>query len=141
MTNWIRKRWTELRFGFSLYMNMPLALFTSATVLYKLLIVDNEVLAPLFPSFTFFGILMISIIVPVAVIFGHFHNKDQLEVDLEIAVRNNPLTAKFTLILLRSIRKTASEEEMNWLDKELVGIVDEGKKKDSLKRDSKVSLD
>jgi len=138
MTNWIRKRWTELRFGFSLYMAMPLAIMNSIIILYKLMIVDNEILAPLFPSFSAFGVIMISIAIPSAIVFGHFHNKDQLEVDLEIAVRNNPLTAKFTLILLRAIRQTASEKEMDWLDKELVGIVEEGKKKDSLKQKGKV---
>jgi len=129
LTNWIRKRWTELRFGFSLYMAMPLAIMNSIIILYKLMIVDNVVLAPLFPSFSIFGIIMISVAIPSAIVFGHFHNKDQLEVDLEIAVRNNPLTAKITLILLRSIRGTASEKEMDWLDSEMVGIVNDGKKK------------
>jgi len=129
MTNWIRERWTELRFGFSLYMAMPLSIITSVTVLYKLLVVDNELLAPLFPSFTIFAIIMISTVIPSAIIFGHFHNKDQLEVDLEIAVRNNPFSAKITVILLRSIRGTASKEEMDWLDNEMEGIIHDGEKK------------
>jgi len=130
MTNWIRKRWTELRFGFGLYMAMPLSLATTATVLYKLLIVDNEILSPIFPSFTIFALLMVFIGLPTAIGLGYYHNKHQLEVDLEIAIRNNPLTAKITVILLRAIRGTASEKEMDWLDKEMEGIIHDGEKKE-----------
>jgi len=110
-------------------MAMPLSLITSTTVVYKLAIVDNDILGPLFPSFVIFGIIMVSLIIPTAMAFGNRHNSHQLEVDLEIGIKNNPYAASITRILLGAIRGDASEEDMDWLKHEMEKIENKHKKK------------
>ena len=69
---------------------------SNIAVLYKLVVVDNKVLAPEFSSLTVFTIFGILVSVPTAIVLGLFHVRrtGAYAADASLSVESNPYTYK-----------------------------------------------
>ena len=69
-------------------------------------------------------IIFILLYVPVAIIIGAWHKKSQMRIDVDVALRHNPLFAKMIRVLLDVQTGKASQEEIDDFRKMLKQIED-----------------
>ena len=93
--DWGKRRWFEFRRGHNTYLVFIPSALNTILLAFNLIIIayfqlDNN---PLY--LFFFGLLVVTIYVPVAILFGHFHNKNQLATDVTIDSLANPILVGF----------------------------------------------
>jgi len=81
-----------------------------------------EVLEEIFPNLWSFIIVFVLIYIPVAILIGAWHRRTQLKVDIEVAIRQNPIWAKMFRTLIDIQTGKASKEEIEKARKFLMSI-------------------
>jgi hypothetical protein len=111
MIEWARRRWTDVRNGFSLYIGLTIG-FVDFILLIRL---NYPYLFPYTP-------LIAMGLVAIAGSVGYFHRVFQWGTDNNSAYEQAPLSAKITKVMLKSIQGTATKEEIEWTLEKLSSI-------------------
>jgi len=121
-TGFIRRRWYDFRQGHGVYLIFMLSFANFILIFHRLLIERVEVLEKIFPNLWIFIIVFVLLYIPIAILIGAWHRKTQLKVDIEVAVRQNPIWAKMFRTLIDIQTGKASKEEIESARKFLKSI-------------------
>jgi len=124
--SWGRRRWFDFRQGHSVYLIFALSFGNFILIFHRLLIERVESLNEIFPNLWIFAIVFILLYIPVAVLIGAWHRRTQLKVDMEVAIRQNPMWAKVFRMMMDIQTGRASKEEIESVRKLLKSIEDKG---------------
>ena len=122
--NWIQRRWFDFRQGHSYYLIFVLSFGNFILIFHRLFIERIPELNGIFGNLGIFVIIFILLYVPVAIIIGAWHKKSQMRIDVDVALRHNPLFAKMIRVLLDVQTGKASQEEIDSFRKMLKQIED-----------------
>lgn len=90
---WVKRRWTEFKYGHSGYMAFVMGFVNFVVIMYTLAIERIPALNEIFPSMTYWLIFFSVIYVPAAVIIGRkVHLKNQLSTEAVQNAENNILS-------------------------------------------------
>jgi len=118
----MRRRWYDFRQGHGIYLIFILSFANFILIFHRLLIERVEVLEEIFPNLWIFIIVFVLIYIPVAILIGAWHRRTQLKVDIEVAIRQNPIWAKMFRTLIDIQTGKASKEEIEKARKFLMSI-------------------
>lgn len=124
--SWGRRRWFDFRQGHSVYLIFALSFGNFILIFHRLLIERVESLDEIFPNLWIFAVVFILLYIPVAVLIGAWHRRTQLKVDMEVAIRQNPMWAKVFRMMMDIQTGRASKEEIESVRKLLKSIEDKG---------------
>jgi len=124
--SWIRRRWYDFRQGHGIYLIFILSFANFILIFHRLLIERVEVLEEIFPNLWIFIIVFILLYIPIAIAVGAWHRRTQLKVDIEVAIRQNPIWAKMFRTLMDIQTGKASKEEIENTRKFLKSIEAKG---------------
>jgi hypothetical protein len=90
------RAWFYFRQGYNLYLAFLLGFSSNLVVLYRLEVVDNTYLRPIFPSLGIFAVIGVLVAVPVGILAGLYHMKrtGAYAADASVAVEANPYIYK-----------------------------------------------
>src|ERR671932_407657 len=108
--NW-RRRWLDFRNGHSIYLVFIMTFPNFVTMQYKLLIDKVPVFHSIFDSIWVFAIVFVLIYVPLGMIIGFWHRKNQFSVEAEALFNQNQVGATIYLFLIDLIDGRVTEEE------------------------------
>jgi len=121
-SSWIRRRWYDFRLGHGVYLIFALSFANFILIFHRLLIERVDALERIFPNLWMFVVMFVLLYIPIAIIIGAWHRKNQLKVDIEAAVRQNPIWCKMMRTLIDIQTGKASEEEIEKTRKFLLSI-------------------
>ena len=110
--NLIRKLWFDARFGHSNYLMFLLALVNFILITYNFLLEGNDIFNEMFSNVWVFGLIFGILYVPISVLIGRWHTFNQLKIEWEMKMFEDPVTAKMIKGLLDVKTGKASEEEI-----------------------------
>lgn len=134
-SSWVGRRWLEFTKGYSGYLVFALNFSVFVTIVYEFIAKDIYEEIPLFA----FAIVMVSIILPIAMLIGHMHFIKQHPIEQDVIYKNNPYTFRFydksrdiilakaqitTLELLKKNATSTEIEKCNSSIKQLQQLVD-----------------
>lgn len=90
--DWAKRRWLDFRQGHNLYLAFALSLMNFVVIAYVLALERVPLLNQLFPTIWTWIIFFITVYIPLAIILGHFHKKQQLATDQSELALHNPVT-------------------------------------------------
>lgn len=114
----IRSAWLQFRLGHTTYLAFGLQIVNFMLIAYALFI---ERLTNAIP-FWLFVVLMAAVYMPVAIGLGRLHISKQYAVENKALLEKNPLWAKITLLQLKMIEGTATQEERTEIKQYLEAI-------------------
>jgi hypothetical protein len=90
------RAWFYFRQGYNLYLAFLLGFSSNLVVLYRLGVVDNTYLRPIFPSLGIFAAIGVLVAVPVGILAGLYHMKrtGAFAADASVATEANPYIYK-----------------------------------------------
>lgn len=95
------KLFSYLRRGHAVYTSLAMGILNFLAVQYSLVISDIPWLAKLFPSITWFGLIMACIYIPVAIFLGrHDFKQGSMAADCENTARANPYSRDLAQALI-----------------------------------------
>ena len=121
-TSFIRRRWYDFRQGHGIYLIFTLSFANFILIFHRLLIERVDVLNEIFPNLWIFIVVFVLLYIPIATVIGAWHRKTQLKVDIEVAIRQNPIWAKMFRTLIDIQTGKASKEEIESARKFLKSI-------------------
>jgi len=124
--SWLRRRWFDFRQGHGVYLIFALSFGNFILIFHRLFIERIETLHEIFSSLWIFAFVFILFYIPVAIAIGAWHRRTQLKVDMEIAIRQNPMWAKMFRMIMDIQTGKASKEEIESVRKLLKSIEDKG---------------
>jgi len=86
---WFKRRWYEFRVGYGLYVSFFVGLWNFILLTFTLFLNEVPLLKLLFPNLIFFGVFCVFIGVPLSVLVGHWHNRNQLHTETMIQAETN----------------------------------------------------
>ena len=122
--NWIRRRWFDFRQGHSYYLIFALSFGNFILIFHRLLIERIPALNEVLGNLGIFTMIFVLSYIPIAVAIGAWHRKSQMKIDVDLALRQNPLFAKMIRVLLDAQTGKASKEEIEEFRKLLKKIED-----------------
>lgn len=93
--NWLQERWYDFRIGHSTYLAFALNLINFLLISYTFLVSQIPFLQNIFPSLTHFAVIGVVVYVPLTTYVGYWHNCKQLETDLTVQAKKNPIYNEF----------------------------------------------
>jgi hypothetical protein len=92
----IFRSWFYFRQGYNLYLAFLLGFSSNVVVLYRLGVVDNNYLKPIFPSLGVFALVGVLVAVPIGILAGLYHMKrtGAFAADASVATEANPYVYK-----------------------------------------------
>jgi len=92
----IFRAWFYFRQGYNLYLAFLLGFSSNVVVLYRLGIMDNKYLSPIFPSLGIFAVIGVLVAVPIGILAGLYHMKrtGAFAADASVATESNPYVYK-----------------------------------------------
>jgi hypothetical protein len=92
----IFRAWFYFRQGYNLYLAFLLGFSSNVVVLYRLGVMDNNYLKPIFPSLGVFALVGVLIAVPIGILAGLYHMKrtGAFAADASVATESNPYVYK-----------------------------------------------
>ena len=125
-SSWARRRWYDFRMGHSIYLVFMMSFANFILIFHRLLIERVDWLNELLGDLWMFVALFVFLYVPVAVVVGAWHRRNQIKVETEVALMQSPLHAKVFRILLDMQAGRATPEEVDSLRKLLKTVEDKG---------------
>lgn len=125
-SSWARRRWYDFRMGHSIYLVFMMSFANFILIFHRLLIERVDWLNELLGDLWMFVALFVFLYVPVAVVVGAWHRRNQIKVETEVALMQSPLHAKVFRILLDMQAGRATPEEVDALRKLLKTVEDKG---------------
>lgn len=109
--NWYRRRWLDFRNGHSIYLVFLMTFANFIAIQYNLMIERLPIFDPIFGSLWLFALIFIAIYIPLAMIIGYWHRKNQWKVETEAMFRENEIGARIWLFVINLIDGKATEQE------------------------------
>ncbi|MFQ5439840.1 MAG: hypothetical protein ACE5DL_00080 [Nitrosopumilaceae archaeon] len=120
--SWYRRRWLDFRLGHQTYLIFALTFSNFILIFHRLLIERIPFLDEYFSNLIIFAIIFAVIYIPIAVIFGAWHRKTQIQVETDMTMRHNPFLAHIYKIMVEMMEGSATKEEIDELKKYLNSI-------------------
>ena len=124
--SWFRRRWFDFRQGHSIYLIFLITFANFILIFHRLLIERVEILNEIFSDLWVFVVVFVLIYIPLSVVIGAWHRKNQMSIETEVALRQNPLFAKMFRTLLDIQTGNISKEEIEEM-RNLLKKIEEGK--------------
>lgn len=124
--NWVRRRWFDFRQGHSYYLIFALSFGNFILIFHRLLIERIPALNEILGNLGIFTMIFVLSYIPIAVAIGAWHRKSQMKIDVDVALRQNPLFAKMIRVLLDAQTGKASKEEIEEF-RNLLKRIEDGK--------------
>ena len=121
--NWMRRRWLDFRNGHSIYLIFLMTFANFVTIQYQLLLQRVPAIHALNINIWMFALIFIAIYLPVGMIIGYWHRKNQFSVEAEALFNQNQIGATMTLFLIDLIDGKVTEEEKQHMRKYLLEIM------------------
>ena len=121
---WVRRRWHDFRMGHSVYLIFMLSFANFILIFHRLLIERVDWLNSLLGELWLFVTLFIILYIPIAIVVGSWHRKNQIKIEADVVLLQSPLLAKIYRTLLDMQTGKATPEEIEELRKLLKQIED-----------------
>ncbi len=112
--------------GHSIYLVFMMSFANFILIFHRLLIERVDWLNALLGDLWVFVALFVFLYMPVAVVVGAWHRRNQIKIETEVALMQSPLHAKVFRILLDMQAGRATPEEVDSLRKLLKTVEDKG---------------
>jgi hypothetical protein len=109
--NFLRRRWLDFRNGHSIYLVFAMTFANFITIQYKLLIGQAPFLNDLFGNILVFAVVFLVIYIPLSMILGYWHRKNQFLVESDALFRENKVGAIMWLYIIDLIDGKVDEED------------------------------
>lgn len=122
---WFRRRWYDFRMGHTVYLIFLLSFTNFILITHRLLIERIPLLNDFFSELWLFGLIFVLAYIPLSIAIGLWHRRSQLRIEVDLAMRQNPIfarafatiidiqTGKATPEQIESFRKTLQNIEEN----------------------------
>ncbi len=122
---WLRRRWYDFRMGHTVYLIFLLSFTNFILITHRLLIERIPLLNDFFSELWLFGLIFVLAYIPLSIAIGLWHRRSQLRIEVDLAMRQNPIfarafatiidiqTGKATPEQIESFRKTLQNIEEN----------------------------
>lgn len=127
-SSWFKRRWFDFRQGHSIYLIFFLSFSNFILIFYRLLIERIDFLGNIFAELWVFIAAFVLVYVPIAIIIGAWHRRNQMKVDADVVLQQSPLFAKMFRILIDIQTERASKEDIEKVRKFLTSIEEKGTK-------------
>lgn len=109
--SFVRRRWLDFRMGHGVYLIFLMSFANFLLIFHRLLVERIDWLNNLLGDLWLFAILFVLMYIPVAIVVGAWHRKNQIKVDTDVGMLNSPLNAKIfrTIIDIQTGKATAKE--------------------------------
>jgi hypothetical protein len=124
--NWVRRRWLDFRNGHTIYLIFLMTFANFVTIQYQLLLQRVPAIHSLHINIWIFGLLFVAIYLPLGMIIGYWHRKNQFSVEAEAMFNQNQIGATINLFLIDLIDGKVTEEEKQHMRKYLLNIMKHG---------------
>ncbi|MGC2680368.1 MAG: hypothetical protein WA323_00775, partial [Candidatus Nitrosopolaris sp.] len=95
--NWARRRWLDFRNGHSIYLIFLMTFANFITIQYQLLLQRVPAIHSLHINILIFSLIFVAMYVPVGMIIGYWHRKNQFSVEAEALFNQNQIGATINL--------------------------------------------
>jgi hypothetical protein len=121
--NWARRRWLDFRNGHSIYLIFLMTFANFVTIQYQLLLERVSGIHSLHINIWIFALIFVAIYIPVGMIIGYWHRKNQFSVEAEALFNQNQIGATIYLFLIDLTDGKVTEEEKQQMRKYLLKIM------------------
>jgi hypothetical protein len=121
--NWVRRRWLDFRNGHSIYLIFLMTFANFVTIQYQLLLQRVPAIHSLHINIWIFALLFVAMYLPLGMIIGYWHRKNQFSVEAEAMFNQNQIGATINLFLIDLIDGKVTEEEKQHMRKYLLNIM------------------
>ena len=121
--NWMRRRWLDFRNGHSIYLIFLMTFANFITIQYQLLLQRVPAIHELHINIWLFALIFVAIYLPVGMIIGYWHRKNQFSVEAEALFNQNQIGATINLFIIDLIDGKVTEEEKTHMRKYLLKIM------------------
>lgn len=139
--NWMRRRWLDFRNGHSIYLIFLMTFANFVTIQYQLLLLRVPAIHALHINIWMFALIFVAIYLPVGMIIGYWHRKNQFSVEAEALFNQNQIGATINLFLIDLIDGKVTEEEKQRMRKYLLKIMRQADRPYGGVKDLAVQLD
>ena len=129
---YIRRRWLDFRNGHSIYLVFLLTLVNFILIVYNFAILKIPVLST-YLNLSLFVLIFFLVYVPIAIIIGYWHRRNQYAVENEALLQENWIFAWIALYQVRLIKDKTTPEEDEAVISYLNNILIRTKKDDLVK--------
>ena len=133
---YIKRRWLDFRNGHSIYLVFLLTLVNFILIVYNFAILKIPALST-FLNLPLFVLIFFLVYVPIAIIIGYWHRRNQYAVENEALIQENWIFAWIAIYQIRLIKGKTTPEEDEAVLSYLNNILTRTKKDDLLKLASK----
>jgi hypothetical protein len=98
--NWVRRRWLDFRNGHSIYLIFLMTFANFVTIQYQLLLQKVPAVHYLHINIWIFALLFVAMYLPLGMIIGYWHRKNQFSVEAEALFNQNQIGATINLFLI-----------------------------------------
>ena len=98
--NWVRRRWLDFRNGHSIYLIFLMTFANFVTIQYQLLLQRVPTIQSLHINIWIFALLFVAMYLPLGMIIGYWHRKNQFSVEAEALFNQNQIGATINLFLI-----------------------------------------
>jgi hypothetical protein len=120
--NFFRRRWLDFRNGHSIYLVFAMTFANFITIQYKLLIAQAPYLNDLFGNILVFATVFLLIYIPISMLLGYWHRKNQFLVEADALFRENKVGAIMWLYMIDLIDGKVDEEDRKRMREVLLKI-------------------
>ena len=123
-TGWVRRRWLDFRQGNSIYLIFIIFFADLITIQYKLFLEKVHIVNTVTGGNIFgFAIFFIAIYIPLSIIIGVWHRKNQYKVEADALFKENKIGATMWLFVIDLIDGKITEKEKQDLREMLLKII------------------
>jgi hypothetical protein len=121
--NWARRRWLDFRNGHTIYLIFLMTFANFITIQYQLLLQRVPIFQELHINIWIFAILFVVIYLPLGMIIGYWHRRNQFAVEAEALFNQNQIGATINLFLIDLIDGKVTEDEKAHMRRYLLNIM------------------
>ena len=107
---WIRRRWLDFRYGHGVYLIFILSFSNFVLIFHRLLVERVDFLNNLFSELWLFILVFVLMYIPIAILVGAWHRKNQIKVDADVILLQSPLLLR-TLNMIIDIQTGKAKKE------------------------------
>ena len=122
----MKRRWFDFRNGHSIYLIFFLSFSNFVLIFHRLLIERISFLDGILSDLWVFALIFILLYIPVAILIGAWHKRNQIRIETDVVFSQYPTLAKMFRLLIDMGEGKASQEEIDSTRKFLKQI-EEGK--------------
>ena len=110
---WLQKRFFEFRMGNKMYIGFTIALLNFVLIFHRFFIETIDSLHEILFNIVIFSVLFLIVYIPLALLIGNNHYKNQFRIDSTLEFLNDPATLKSIKLFLDLKTNNADMNEVN----------------------------